>query len=71
MQLTVGFDLSDSGVLCNGKLSFRDGAVYTELDGKKVFESSLEGIEEICLRTYVGCGVLELMPADSLCSAHG
>ncbi len=65
MQLTVGFDLSDSGVLCNGKLSFRDGAVYTELDGKKVFESSLEGIEEICLRTYVGCGVLELMPADS------
>ncbi len=64
MKNTVCFDLTQSGELCRGELSFENNTVTAEVDGKLVCSLSLEGIKEIAQRTAVGCGSVELVPEN-------
>lgn len=65
MLLTAGYDLTDAGELCSGSLTFDGEKLFTRINGKTIFESSLDGISELVLRTYVGCGTLEMIPEES------
>lgn len=62
MQTKAVFDLTQSGDLCKGELVFENGIIRSFIDGKAVFEHSIDGIGELMQRTYVGCGTLELVP---------
>ena len=62
MQTKAAFDLTQSGDLCKGELVFESGTISAVIDGKAVFEHSIDGIGELMQRTYVGCGTLELIP---------
>ena len=62
MKNTVSFDLTQSGELCNGELSFENNKITACISGEVIFSASLEGIRELVQRTAVGCGTLELVP---------
>lgn len=61
MQTKAAFDLTQSSELCRGELIFENGVIFAVIDGETVFSRSLDGIEELMQRTYVGCGTLELI----------
>lgn len=61
MQTKAAFDLTQSSELCRGELIFENGEIIAVIDGKTVFSRSLDGVEELMQRTYVGCGTLELV----------
>jgi len=56
----VGFDLTPSGEMCEGKLTFADGILRAEIDGKEVFARSVDDARELKQFTDIGCGTLEL-----------
>ena len=56
----VGFDLTPSGEMCAGKLTFADGILRAEIDGKEVFARSVSDARELKQFTDIGCGTLEL-----------
>lgn len=65
MQNKVRFDLTADGKLCNGELIFENGALSAVCNGETVFSHSLDGIEELLQRSYVGCGCLELVQKET------
>ncbi len=65
MLTQAKFDIAPSGEICTGTLLFSDGTVTASLGGKTLFEASIDGIEELVIRPYVGCGTLELVPVNS------
>ncbi len=65
MKVSVSFDLTLSGEICSGNLTADENGIYTEENGSRVFSHGLEGIEELVIRTYVGCGFLELVPSGA------
>ncbi len=65
MKPSVTFDIGPSGDIIDGTLSFEGGVVTAKCGDEIYFSASLEGIEELVLRTYVGCGTLELVPENS------
>lgn len=65
MNLTVSFDINPSGSLCHGSLIFDSGQITAQCGQEVLFSSPLNGIKELVLRTYVGCGTLELVPENS------
>ncbi|MDR2686554.1 MAG: ABC transporter ATP-binding protein/permease, partial [Oscillospiraceae bacterium] len=60
MRITVPFDLSPAGQFCQGELRWEEGLLSARLDGRAVFERSLDGVAELKQRTDIGCGRLEL-----------
>lgn len=62
MQTKAAFDLTQRSELCRGELIFENGEISAVVDGETVFSRSLDGVEELMQRTYVGCGTLELVP---------
>lgn len=62
MRTKAVFDLTQSGDLCRGELVFENRTVTAFIDGETVFKRSIDGIGELIQRTYVGCGMLELVP---------
>ncbi len=64
MQNKVSFDLTQTGKLCKGELIFENGEITAVVDGEKIFSRNLDGISELMQRTYVGCGVIELIPEN-------
>ena len=67
MQTKAAFDLANDGSICRGELIFENGGITAAVNGETVFSQSVDGISELLQRTYVGCGMLELVPegADS------
>lgn len=65
MQLTVKFDLSPDGQMCDGELIFDGTTVKAICNGEVLTENTIENARELILRTYVGCGTLEIVPIDS------
>lgn len=67
MQTKAAFDLANDGSICRGELIFENGGITATVNGETVFSQSVDGISELLQRTYVGCGMLELVPegADS------
>lgn len=67
MQTKAAFDLANDGSICRGELIFENGGITAAVNGETVFSRSVDGISELLQRTYVGCGMLELVPegADS------
>lgn len=67
MQTKAAFDLANDGSICRGELIFENGGITAAVNGETVFLQSVDGISELLQRTYVGCGMLELVPegADS------
>lgn len=61
MQTKAVFDLTQSSELCRGELIFENGVISAVVNGETVFSRSLDGVEELMQRTYVGCGTLELI----------
>ncbi|MBQ7121963.1 MAG: ABC transporter ATP-binding protein [Clostridia bacterium] len=61
MQTKAAFDLTQSSELCRGELIFENGVISAVINGETVFSRSLDGVEELMQRTYVGCGTLELI----------
>ncbi|MBQ3045488.1 MAG: ABC transporter ATP-binding protein [Clostridia bacterium] len=61
MQTKAAFDLTQSSELCRGELIFENGVISAVINGETVFSRSLDGVEELMQRTYVGCGMLELI----------
>lgn len=64
MSTSVGFDLTAEGNLCKGKIEFSGGTI-TVSEGTSEKSYSLDGIDSILLRTDIGCGSLELVPAGT------
>lgn len=62
MRVTAPFDLGRDGRLCSGELCFDGTELTAAVDGEQVFARNLGGIKELLLRSYVGCGSLELVP---------
>ncbi len=62
MQTKAAFDLANDGSICRGELIFENGGITAAVNGKTVFSQSVDGISELLQRTYVGCGMLELVP---------
>lgn len=67
MQTKAAFDLANDGSICRGELIFENGGITAAVNGETVFSQGVDGISELLQRTYVGCGMLELVPegADS------
>lgn len=67
MQTKAAFDLANDGSICRGELIFENGGITAAVNGETFFSQSVDGISELLQRTYVGCGMLELVPegADS------
>lgn len=61
MQTKAVFDLTQKSELCRGELIFEGGEIRAVIDGETVFCRNLDGVEELVQRTYVGCGMLELV----------
>ncbi len=61
MQTKAVFDLTQKSELCRGELIFEGGEIRAVIDGETVFCRNLDGVEELMQRTYVGCGMLELV----------
>ncbi len=61
MQTKAVFDLTQKSELCRGELIFENGEIRAVIDGETVFCRNLDGVEELVQRTYVGCGMLELV----------
>ncbi len=61
MQTKAAFDLTQKSELCRGELIFENGVISAVINGETVFSHSLDGVEELMQRTYVGCGMLELI----------
>ncbi|MBQ4244758.1 MAG: ABC transporter ATP-binding protein [Clostridia bacterium] len=65
MQVKVSFDLDRSGELCNGTLLF-DGEKITASVGENLISSCVPGDgDELVVRTYSGCGMLEVVPENA------
>ena len=62
MQTKAAFDLANDGSICRGELIFENGGITAAVNGETVFSQSVDGISELLQRTYVGCGMLELVP---------
>ncbi|MBR4766445.1 MAG: ABC transporter ATP-binding protein [Clostridia bacterium] len=63
MQVKASFDLAPDGSLCSGVLLF-DGQTLTAAVGENIiFTSPLHG-GELNIRTYSGCGMLEVVPEN-------
>ncbi len=62
MQTKAAFDLANDGSICRGELIFENGRITAAINGETVFSRSIYGISELLQRTYVGCGMLELVP---------
>ena len=56
------FDLTCSGELCHGELTFENGVLVACCNGEEVFSQSVEGFSELKQRVNIGCGSLELVP---------
>ncbi len=65
MDTAVNFDMMPDGTLCHGKLIAKDNKISAVCGSETLFEHSLEGIEEILLRSHVGCCSVELVPVNS------
>mgnify|MGYP003299553807 CR=1 FL=1 len=65
MQTKAAFDLANDGSICRGELIFENGGITAAVNGETVFSQSVDGISELLQRTYVGCGMLELVPEDA------
>lgn len=65
MQTKAAFDLANDGSICRGELIFENGGITAAINGETVFSQSVDGISELLQRTYVGCGMLELVPEDA------
>lgn len=61
MDARVKFDLTFSGDLCDGEIVFRDNTITSSCSDEVIFTASLDNIESAAVRTYVGCGELELI----------
>lgn len=62
MQTKAAFDLANDGSICRGELIFENGGITATVNDETVFSQSVDGISELLQRTYVGCGMLELVP---------
>ncbi len=62
MRTSVSFDIDPGGNICSGSLIAENGVISAVCGSETFFTSSLDGIEEIVIRTYVGCGTVELVP---------
>jgi ATP-binding cassette subfamily B protein len=63
MKLAVHFDMTPSGKLCHGILALDGDTISAKSESETFFSGSISQTEEIILRTYVGCGMIELVPA--------
>ena len=62
MKNKAVFDLTRSGELCHGELTFENGVLVARCNGEEVFSQSVEGFSELKQRVNIGCGSLELVP---------
>ncbi len=65
MTNKVRFDLTEKGELCDGVLTFENGTITAQADGKTMFTGSTDGFAELVQRTYSGCGSIELRPENA------
>ena len=59
MITEVSFDMNGKGEYCDGTLTFDGRFITAAADGKELFRHEAG---ELIMRTYVGCGELEIMP---------
>ncbi len=59
MITEVKFDMNGSGGYCDGILTFDGKFITAKADGEELFRREAG---ELIMRTYVGCGELEIMP---------
>ena len=60
-KIVTHFDISPTGENCKGILSFENGVIIKELDGKEE-KFNTDNISEAVQYTDIGCGSLELKP---------
>ena len=62
MAVQVRFDLTADGSLGMGTLRFEQGSIFVRDAQEQENRYSVDGMEELLLRSFVGCGTLELVP---------
>ena len=63
-KIVANFDISPSGIYCNGTLSLENGVLTKSLDGNEE-KFNISDIQEAVQITDVGCGRFELKPKDA------
>lgn len=63
-KIVANFDISPSGIYCNGTLSLESGVLTKSLDGNEE-KFNISDIQEAVQITDVGCGRFELKPKDA------
>ena len=69
MAERVIFDLTPEGLLLDGTLTFEDGVITAAQDGQKERSFPADGLRELTVRMYVGCGQLEAVPQSGAADA--
>jgi len=64
-EVSVGFDLTEQGDICDGRLSFDGETVAADIGGERVFAHGISDAAELKQFADVGCGRLELSLKDS------
>lgn len=62
MVTEVAFDMNGKGEYCDGILAFDGRFITAKAEGSELFRHEAG---ELVMRTYVGCGELEIMPGGS------
>ena len=65
MFLTAHFDINEKNEVCTGTLEFNNNIITATADGETIFTACVERDNELVLRTYVGCGSLEITEINS------
>ena len=63
-KIVANFDISPSGIYCNGTLSLENGVLTKSLDGNEE-KFNISDIQEAVQITDIGCGRFELKPKDA------
>ena len=63
-KIVANFDISPSGIYCNGTLSLESGVLTKSLDGNEE-KFNISDIQEAVQITDIGCGRFELKPKDA------
>ncbi len=65
MNVTACYDLTRDSAFCDGELKFDGEALFAYMNGEEVLSFRADEIKELMLRTYVGCGMMEIITESS------